>query len=452
MMRRRFQLIADNCTDILVRTRIDGTIAWASPALERETGLSPDTVVGFKVWALTAGGEEHIAMLQEDAVRLLDTGGGEILLRTSTGQSVWMSFHSGPFLEGHGAVSGRLLILRNVDAEVTSRRGLQASEDALRRVIHDAPIGMAIADPRGRLVSVNPALCRLLHRSPMELPLLRWDDILTPQDLAAVRSHVPYVASGSSPTVRLDVQCLRADGGRIQAELSISSLRGPDMKLQGFIAQVTDHTALHAALSLLSHQATHDTLTGLLNRAAAMELLQVLLADAQEPTEITLLFCDFDHFESINDVYGHAAGDRVLIEFARRLSESVGTRAHIARFGGDEFLVFLSGDAAHAEVAAIAADVVACTHKPIDIGDTLLQITVSVGMAVSPPGGDAEHLVRAADAAMYTAKARERGSLGASARALESAGGGPQGQLARQRGCSRTRLRPPPRQERVAVS
>lgn len=161
-----------------------------------------------------------------------------------------------------------------------------------------------------------------------------------------------------------------------------------------------------ASTEEIRYQATHDSLTGVWNRAAIMDLLKGELQRAQrEGTSVGTIMADIDHFKSVNDVHGHPAGDAVLQEVAQRISSSVRSYDFVGRYGGEEFLIVLPGcdtDAApHAE--RIRAGVSA---KPVSIGEEAIPVTLSLGAAVSNEVmyNSAEAIIRGADAALYRAK------------------------------------------------
>lgn len=168
----------------------------------------------------------------------------------------------------------------------------------------------------------------------------------------------------------------------------------------------------------LAHQATHDHLTGVGNRAALRDRLNLALARSQRTGRaVGVLFADLDAFKAVNDRYGHDRGDRLLVEVAERITNAVRPSDTVCRTGGDEFVVVCE-DLADPEQAHVIADRVrhAIDASPIDIGETLLEIGASVGVAVANlPVDDADRLLRTADLAMYATKqrrataARERG-------------------------------------------
>ena len=159
----------------------------------------------------------------------------------------------------------------------------------------------------------------------------------------------------------------------------------------------------------MRHQAAHDALTGLANRALSEDELEKAIARAiRDRAPLSLLFVDLDDFKSVNDRFGHGAGDHVLKTIANRLVAAGRTGDSIARRGGDEFTMMLPG-AGPVDAAAIAERLRVVISQPIVLGEELLHVHASVGVATTPTDGETcEALVRAADAAMYRAKEATR--------------------------------------------
>ena len=157
----------------------------------------------------------------------------------------------------------------------------------------------------------------------------------------------------------------------------------------------------------LAHQATHDPLTGIGNRAALLDRLTLALARAKRSgRSVAVLFCDLDGFKAVNDQYGHDRGDRLLVEVAERIGRAVRPSDTVCRTGGDEFVIVCE-DLSDADQAHTIAERVRTTieHDPIDVGETRLPCTVSVGVALADlPADDPDRLLRTADLAMYARK------------------------------------------------
>ncbi len=179
-------------------------------------------------------------------------------------------------------------------------------------------------------------------------------------------------------------------------------------ELQKYEAEQQARAAeLQSVNESLSHQATHDGLTGLANRAHFREhLARALAAHRDTDSNVGVLYLDYDHFKSINDRLGHAVGDKLLIEVARRLKSIVRRSDLVARLGGDEFAVLLAPLQSISHATIIAEKIVVAMRDPIAVStEESYSGSVSVGVAVAPEhAATLEQLLLAADAAMYQAK------------------------------------------------
>jgi len=157
----------------------------------------------------------------------------------------------------------------------------------------------------------------------------------------------------------------------------------------------------------LVHQATHDALTGLHNRAAAVEFLDQALARASRSSEaVAVLFVDLDDFKRANDTHGHAVGDAILREIARRMADAARRGDFLARLGGDEFVVIAEGVGDGSEATVIGARLVEAASEPVEVGDMRVSVSACVGVAFALDGAadDPSQLLARADLAVYRAK------------------------------------------------
>jgi diguanylate cyclase (GGDEF)-like protein len=160
----------------------------------------------------------------------------------------------------------------------------------------------------------------------------------------------------------------------------------------------------------IAHAATHDFLTGLPNRMLLNDRISQAIALAQRhKTKVAVLFLDLDGFKQVNDSLGHLLGDGVLQSVAKRLADCVRSSDTVSRRGGDEFVVLLPEVQELEDVVATARRMLQAVAAPHVIDHHVLHVTVSIGVSVSPDdGGDAETLIKNADAAMYQAKKNGR--------------------------------------------
>ena len=188
---------------------------------------------------------------------------------------------------------------------------------------------------------------------------------------------------------------------------------GADGSTHGIFSLSLDITALKQVERRLIELARVDTLTALPNRLAFNEYLPNAIARARRTgSAIALMFLDIDHFKSINDTLGHAAGDEVLSEYARRLLACVRSTDTVARLAGDEFVIVLENLSTQEAAAAVARKIVGRIHAPaFQIDGRLLEVTTSIGIAfheATDSSVAAEELLARADAALYSAKAAGR--------------------------------------------
>lgn len=181
--------------------------------------------------------------------------------------------------------------------------------------------------------------------------------------------------------------------------------------LAGSFSQMQEHILAHLDeinqhKNAMEHQATHDVLTGAPNRAMFYDLLQFSIAGARRnSSQLALLFIDLDHFKQINDTYGHAAGDAVLVEVVERFKQTVRENDIVARLSGDEFVVLIQLAENDRQVAVVAQKLIDAMRVPIDYQGHALGIGISIGIGVFPRDGEsAEELLINADAAMYHSK------------------------------------------------
>jgi diguanylate cyclase (GGDEF)-like protein len=189
--------------------------------------------------------------------------------------------------------------------------------------------------------------------------------------------------------------------------LSVSLVRAADGSPLYFVSQIQDITSRKQLEQQLEYQAHHDQLTGLLNRNGLVRLLY--RNDLQDDDIVAVLVVDMDGFKAVNDGFGHHAGDRVLSEIASRIRACLRDDNHVARHGGDEFVVILNGPVTWRMAERVAGRIRASIAAPITLegGPTSVSLAASIGIELGPRHQVQGDLMRAADDAMYRAK-RER--------------------------------------------
>jgi diguanylate cyclase (GGDEF)-like protein len=291
-------------------------------------------------------------------------------------------------------------------------------------VFQNAPFSIVATDTNGLITAMNVAAEKLTGYSRDELvgkaPLTVLHDerellgkALSIDPAATLDQFGFSVLTAGVAVGEMEEQewtLIRRDGARTPINLAMRAVTTDAGEVSGYVSIAFDITERRQMLDYVTHLASHDQLTGLAGRA----LLQDKTVHAVElarryGTKVAVFVIDLDHFKRINDSLGHAAGDQLLIEAARRLSRSVRSTDVVARVGGDEFVVVMPDITTVEDVEQCAANLVARLAPEISIEEHQVQLTASVGVCIYPDfAADAKHLLKRADSAMYAAKENGR--------------------------------------------
>jgi len=266
---------------------------------------------------------------------------------------------------------------------------------------------IVITDAKRRMVAVNSAFSRITGYAQEAVIGLDPDILL--RATPVLESYADCLESDAAGFWQGEVRCHRSDGMAFPAWQSVSVVRDAEGGLTHFVTAFSDVTAIYEAQQKLHHLAHHDSLTGLPNRLLFDDRLNTAIEQAaRHEQRCLLLFLDLDGFKVINDTLGHAVGDELLRVVADRLKSVLRSSDTIARLGGDEFVI-LAGSINPDYTAQLAQKILDQLRVPIPVSGELLSVTGSLGIAVYPENGaDSQQLMRAADMAMYTAKAEGR--------------------------------------------
>ncbi|EPC03745.1 hypothetical protein L861_00175 [Litchfieldella anticariensis FP35 = DSM 16096] len=296
--------------------------------------------------------------------------------------------------------------------DIRQRKEAEKQLYLLKRSIESSYNGVAIADalaPDMPLIYVNPAFERITGYTAEEVVgmncrFLQLDDRYQP-GVEQIRLGLQEQCE-----VHTVLRNFRKDGSAFWNELYITPVRNEDGIVSHYISVQSDISEKKRFESELAFHANHDVLTGLPNRSLLEDrLVQGCQFAKRHQCHLAIILLDLDGFKPINDSMGHAAGDQVLVEVARRLGQQIRPGDTSARMGGDEFVILLPDLARQDDVLQIVERLLACVALPYQVGDTELRITASAGISVSD-GEEANplNLVQQADLAMYEAKKRGR--------------------------------------------
>ncbi|MDD1619881.1 MAG: bacteriohemerythrin [Methylococcaceae bacterium] len=303
------------------------------------------------------------------------------------------------------------LLNESLDQKVQERTAaLQESEVRIRAILNtalDAFIGM---DSAGLVTGWNAEAERLFGYSRADVIGRTLSGLIIPPAYrdAHLRGLEQFSETGCGPFVgeRVEVTAMRSDRTEFPAELSVTAIRqGKNTFFNAFVRDITERKQAESKISFLAY---HDQLTELPNRELFYDRLSQAISQARRKHDsLALLFLDLDGFKSVNDSYGHEAGDLVLKAVARRLQACVRGVDTVARLGGDEFTIILSELEKPEDAASVAEKIIRKLTEPVLLNETCqCQVGVSIGIASYPEDAyELDKLMNAADSAMYKSKA-----------------------------------------------
>jgi len=304
---------------------------------------------------------------------------------------------------GNGPLSRRFA--GNVSFEDMAQITLDAIGDAV-----------LVVDPQGQVIYLNRVAESLTGWSSAEALGRQVDEVffivdgLTRQPVKSPAQRA--IRERRTVELALGSVLIRRDGSDLAIEDSAAPIHNRSGQMAGAVIVFHDARQSGAVMDKMSHLAQHDYLTGLPNRALLMERLCHAIGMAKRHRkQIALLFLDLDFFKKVNDVFGHAIGDRLLRDVAAKISSCVRGTDMVSRHGGDEFVILLTEIEQRQDAAQVADKVLAGFAAPQRIDGHEFPITLSIGISVYPEDGrDADTLMRRADTAMYRTKENGRNS------------------------------------------
>ena len=421
----RYQLLFEQAPIII--TTFDRALAITSinPAGAISLGRTPEAVIGTSVLDWTT--EERSEEVRRSLAEAFAGRPQEYVtrLRRADGAMRWADVTLRPVYDEVGpdpdaprtsdAVISVLGLVRDVTEERDAADAIVASEARFRALVQHSSDAITIVDAAGRCLYVSPSVHAQFGYDPADAYGRAMQEFVHPDDIALFNAALRDT-HGTPVTLRYRVR--HADGSWRQVESIGRDLRH-EPAVRGIVFNTRDVTERAELEAALVRQAFHDALTGLANRAYFGDRLREALARAHaagSPGRVAVLVLDLDGFKAVNDSFGHAAGDTLLVEVAQRLLQATRGGDAVARLGGDEFAVLLERVQEDADAVAVAERVLAALEASFTVGGRRTDVGVSVGIArgssvmdsdAAPI--DASAMLRNADVAMYEAKSRGKG-------------------------------------------
>jgi diguanylate cyclase (GGDEF)-like protein/PAS domain S-box-containing protein len=386
--------LVGHVSDALIATTTQGIVTSWNPAAETIYGRYAVDAIGRPIQELVGDDLDPATVFEMGGVAQAthrDASGGPLAVRVSVARMT----------------DGYVLIC----ADETARR---RAEQYFTTVVAALDEGVIVISANGEVESVNPAAERILGVNEKET-------LGAPSTLAELYDEhgdrIPFEEYPTAHTRRTGeprngriVCSVRPDGTRVWLSMSTRALNPDDGLPATVVISFTDITERRLIEGRREHEATHDALTGLVNRTVAIEQLSPS-ARANREGATAVLFIDLDKFKAINDSLGHNIGDKVLQVVGERLRQGTRRSDVVGRLGGDEFAVIAHGIESAANARGLAEHIRAELNRPVVVDGRNLHIDASVGIVIAGPGDprDGEALLSDADLAMYQAKTQGRG-------------------------------------------
>ncbi|MDP9331326.1 MAG: EAL domain-containing protein [Actinomycetota bacterium] len=288
---------------------------------------------------------------------------------------------------------------------------IQQSEKRFSSLVQNSSDIVTVIEADTTVRYASPSAERVIGFEPAELEGTRLSDLIHPDERTKVLSFLTSVGEGEGHTGLLEFRIRHRNGEYIYVEtLRTSLLHDPNVR--GIVLNTRDISERKAFEEQLEHQAFHDSVTNLANRALFHDrVTHAVERQERDHKPVAVLFMDLDDFKTINDSLGHAAGDQVLAEVGERLKAALRAADTAARLGGDEFAILLEDGGDGVQAADVAERTLEMLDEPFVLEGKEVFVRASIGIAVAEGGetGDAEELLRNADVAMYMAKERGKG-------------------------------------------
>ena len=426
LSQEKYRALVESTDDFVWEVDRNGVYTYCSPQVENLLGYLPREMQGKTPFEfMTAADAETIAVkFMEIAGKKRAFSSMENTNYHRDGREIVLETSGVPFFDAAGELAG----YRGIDRDITERKCAQhrlaaqqaflqsvidGVDDSIMVINEDCSIRLMNQVARNALQAAyisdpeHPKCYEVSHHcnDPCDgvdhpCPLVKVIESGEPETVI----HRHFLGDGSTAYVELVTSPLQKEGGKISSVVEVAR------DVTGHVSARRELEEQKLALQALAH---HDALTGLPNRLLFLDRLQQAIKKANRANRLlAVLFIDLDRFKRINDSLGHATGDAVLQEIARRLEGCLRDDDVVARLGGDEFIIIMDSlqNARHA--TTMAQKVIRAVQHPVHYGGQELHVSVSVGISLYPQDGeDAERLLRNADAAMYRAKGEATNSF-----------------------------------------
>lgn len=397
-----FESLVVNNADMIAVIDERGVFRFVSDAVRRILGHEPDDLVGQNGFAFVH--PDDVGLAAESLLSSV-TGGGvrePLLIRLLDKDGRWRATeiltHN---LIGDEVVGGLVVTARDMTARHDSELTAVENQNLFEQAFERAPIGMALVEPEGAIRRANAVLAEMLGTTIQDLIGRSLVAMAHPEDRRLAIRTAAEVLGGEEPPA-IEVRFERVDGQLAWARVSATMVHDEDGVGLYAIVHVEDVTEQTRLRQELHRAATHDPLTGVLNRSGLEAQYAASVLRSPEPSAFILV--DLDRFKPVNDTYGHYVGDQLLQYVAGRLTRTIRGEATIARIGGDEFVAHVAGVENVDQARVIGERIRRSLAATFVVSEHKVNVSGSIGVAFLPEPVPIEQAVMASDRASYHAK------------------------------------------------
>jgi diguanylate cyclase (GGDEF)-like protein/PAS domain S-box-containing protein len=410
----RFRLLYENAPLGIIQIDQNGYATAANQKFAELSGYSREEAVGLTYRDVTLPEEtDRIAKIAEDLLSSkIDTIQYERRLLRKDGSTRWVRLTGRLIRDKQGEPLWVMVLFEDIAERKQTEEALRQSEEQFRATFEHIPLGISECTLEGRFVNANPKDLDIRGYTKDELVHLTIMDVTHPGDMEETLSNLQKLAAGEIDSYVMEKRLIRKDRSIVWVNVtnSLIAIHGKPKYIVSAVEDITERKKAEAklkrAMEMSYHQANHDMLTGLANRASFNDRLKEALAYARRDEHLVAIhMLDLDRFKSINDTLGHHIGDLLLQEVAKRIKSQMRATDFAARVGGDEFVVIQTHLAAPAGAKVLAGKLVEELGHTYVLEGQEVHSNPSIGIAIYP--NDAEEpaeLVKHADLAMYEAK------------------------------------------------
>lgn len=380
---------------------LDGHWIKVNPALSKITGYTEEELLSMTFQEITYPDDlvADINHVQELVEEKKDAYEMEKRYIHKNGNIVWVLLSVFIVREDNKSVY-LIAQVQDITEKNRLKQNLIESEDRYRSLVENSPLGILVHQ-KGIIQYANSTALQLLRTKELkDIMGLHIHNFIHLDDRKIVSSRIESIEKNKQFPQSIYIRLILFDGQEIDVEVN-----GIPIQLNGQSAvQVVfwDVTEKKKEEDLIRYRAYHDTLTDLPNR---LKFQLDLEEEINKDTTFTIMYLDLHGLKTVNDSYGHQAGDVALIKVTSRITGVLGSMGLVYRLGGDEFSIVFSGHKSEEEIGEIANRIAEVIKQPIYIVDTIVQMTTSIGVVFYPDHGvDMDVLLRHADMAMYHAK------------------------------------------------